>query len=114
MISASLRGAVCKGRRDEFIYSAMATLTVAPEDRIASPEGPKMSCHRLWHGGGEWCADVDAASGDHAVSARCLGPVCIYSRRDFARYGVEVTFVDGTDLSGLGGSDEARYEGRLF
>jgi O-succinylhomoserine sulfhydrylase len=39
-------------------------------------------------------------AGDHVVAARALFGSCLYILEDILpRYGVEVTFVDGTDLS---------------
>lgn len=87
---------------DEFIYARYGNPTVRMfEDRIAALEGAE---------DGFACASGMAAvngalvsmlkAGDHVVSARALFGSCLYILEEvLTRYGVEVTFVDGTDLA---------------
>ncbi|MGE4325745.1 MAG: O-succinylhomoserine sulfhydrylase [Pseudodonghicola sp.] len=86
---------------DEFIYARYGNPTVRMfEDRIAQIEGAEdaFAC-------ASGMAAVSGAltallkAGDHVVSARALFGSCIYVLEEvLGRYGVEVTFVDGTDL----------------
>ena len=86
---------------DEFIYARYGNPTVAMfEDRIAALEGTEdgfatASGMAAVHG-----ALVSALkAGDHVVSARALFGSCLYILEEvLTRYGVEVSFVDGTDL----------------
>ena len=86
---------------DEFIYARYGNPTVAMfEDRIAALEGTEdgfatASGMAAVHG-----ALVSMLkAGDHVVSARALFGSCLYILEEvLTRYGVEVTFVDGTDL----------------
>ena len=86
---------------DEFIYARYGNPTVAMfEDRIAALEGTEAAFATA-----SGMAAVNAAltsmlkAGDHVVSARALFGSCLYILEDILpRYGVEVTFVDGTDL----------------
>ncbi len=90
-----------KAGEDEFIYARYGNPTVAMfEDRIAALEGAE---------DGFACASGMAAvngaltsmvkAGDHVVSSRALFGSCLYILEDvLSRFGVEVTFVDGTDL----------------
>ncbi|EKE44374.1 O-succinylhomoserine sulfhydrylase [Oceaniovalibus guishaninsula JLT2003] len=86
---------------DEFIYARYGNPTVRMfEDRIASLEGTEDAFATA-----SGMAAVTGAlasmlrAGDHVVSARALFGSCLYILEDvLARYGVEVTFVDGTDL----------------
>ena len=87
---------------DEFIYARYGNPTVAMfEDRIAALEGTEdgfatASGMAAVHG-----ALVSMLkAGDHVVSARALFGSCLYILEEvLTRYGVEVTFVDGTDLA---------------
>ena len=86
---------------DEFIYGRYGNPTVAMfEDRIASIEGTEDAFATA-----SGMAAVNAAltsmlrAGDHVVSARALFGSCLYILEEvLTRFGVEVTFVDGTDL----------------
>ena len=86
---------------DEFIYARYGNPTVAMfEDRIASLEGAEDGFATA-----SGMAAVNGAltsmlkAGDHVVSARALFGSCLYILEDIlSRFGVEVTFVDGTDL----------------
>lgn len=86
---------------DEFIYARYGNPTVRMfEERIAALEGTEDSFATA-----SGMAAVNAAltsmlrSGDHVVSSRALFGSCLYVLEDIlARFGVEVTFVDGTDL----------------
>jgi len=86
---------------DEFIYARYGNPTVRMfEDRIASLEGAEDAFATA-----SGMAAVNGAlsamlrTGDHVVSARALFGSCLYVLEDIlTRYGVEVTFVDGTDL----------------
>ncbi|RVT87050.1 O-succinylhomoserine sulfhydrylase [Rhodobacteraceae bacterium CCMM004] len=86
---------------DEFIYARYGNPTVAMfEDRIAALEGAEAGFATA-----SGMAAVSGAltsmlrAGDHVVSARALFGSCLYILEEvLARFGVEVTFVDGTDL----------------
>lgn len=86
---------------DEFIYARYGNPTVAMfEDRIAAIEGAEAAFATA-----SGMAAVNGAltsmlrAGDHVVSARALFGSCLYILEEvLTRYGVEVTFVDGTDL----------------
>ena len=86
---------------DEFIYARYGNPTVAMfEDRIAMLEGAEDAFATA-----SGMAAVSGAlismlkAGDHVVSARALFGSCIYVLEEIlGRYGVEVTFVDGSDL----------------
>jgi len=86
---------------DEFIYARYGNPTVAMfEDRIATLEGAEDAFATA-----SGMAAVSGAlismlkAGDHVVSARALFGSCIYVLEEIlGRYGVEVTFVDGSDL----------------
>jgi O-succinylhomoserine sulfhydrylase len=87
---------------DEFIYARYGNPTVAMfEDRIAALEGAEAGFATA-----SGMAAVNGAlmsllrAGDHVVSARALFGSCLYILEDIlTRFGVEVTFVDGTDLA---------------
>ncbi|MEM6386831.1 MAG: O-succinylhomoserine sulfhydrylase [Pseudomonadota bacterium] len=87
---------------DEFIYARYGNPTVRMfEERIAGLEGTEDAFATA-----SGMAAVNAAltsmlqAGDHIVSARALFGSCLYILEDvLTRYGVEVTFVDGTDLT---------------
>jgi len=86
---------------DEFIYGRYGNPTVRMfEDRIALLEGAEAAFATA-----SGMAAVNAAltaplkAGDHVVAAKALFGSCLYILEDILpRFGVEVTFVDGTDL----------------
>lgn len=86
---------------DEFIYARYGNPTVRMfEDRIAALEGAEDAFATA-----SGMAAVNGAltsmlrAGDHVVSSRALFGSCLYILEEvLKRYGVEVTFVDGTDL----------------
>ncbi len=88
--------------REEFIYARYGNPTVAMfEDRIAAIEGTEDAFATA-----SGMAAVNGAlmsmlrAGDHVVSARALFGSCLYILEEIlTRYGVEVTFVDGDDLT---------------
>ncbi|MBO9401240.1 O-succinylhomoserine sulfhydrylase [Shimia sp. R9_3] len=87
---------------DEFIYARYGNPTVAMfEERIATLEGAEDAFATA-----SGMAAVSGAltsmlqAGDHVVSAKALFGSCLYILENIlTRYGVEVTFVDGTDLA---------------
>ena len=87
---------------DEFIYARYGNPTVAMfEERIAALEGAEDAFATA-----SGMAAVSGAlmsmlkSGDHVVSSRALFGSCLYVLEEvLTRYGVEVTFVDGTNLT---------------
>jgi len=91
-----------KSGREEFIYARYGNPTVAMfEDRIAAMEGTEDAFATA-----SGMAAVNGAmmsllkAGDHVVSARALFGSCLYILEEIlTRFGVEVTFVDGTDLT---------------
>ncbi len=86
---------------DEFIYARYGNPTVAMfEERIAALEGAEDAFATA-----SGMAAVNGAlvsmlkAGDHVVSARALFGSCLYILEEIlTRFGVEVTFVDGTNL----------------
>ena len=90
-----------KAGEDEFIYARYGNPTVRMfEERIAALEGAEDAFATA-----SGMAAVNAAltsmlrSGDHVVSSRALFGSCLYVLEEvLTRFGVEVTFVDGTDL----------------
>ncbi|MEJ6395162.1 O-succinylhomoserine sulfhydrylase [Gymnodinialimonas sp. 2305UL16-5] len=90
-----------KSGEDEYIYARYGNPTVAMfEERIAALEGAEDAFATA-----SGMAAVNGAltsmlrAGDHVVSSRALFGSCLYILEDvLTRYGVEVTFVDGTDL----------------
>jgi O-succinylhomoserine sulfhydrylase len=86
---------------DEFIYARYGNPTVKMfEDRIAALEGAENGFATA-----SGMAAVSGAltsmlrAGDHVVSSKALFGSCLYVLEEIlSRYGVEVTFVDGTDL----------------
>jgi O-succinylhomoserine sulfhydrylase len=85
---------------DEFIYARYGNPTVRMfEERIAAIEGTEDAFATA-----SGMAAVNAAltsmlkAGDHIVAARALFGSCLYVLEILGRFGVEVTFVDGTDL----------------
>lgn len=86
---------------DEFIYARYGNPTVAMfEERIAALEGTEdafATASGMAAVSGALTAMLKA--GDHVVSSRALFGSCLYILEEvLTRYGVEVTFVDGTDL----------------
>ncbi|KNG95704.1 O-succinylhomoserine sulfhydrylase [Pseudaestuariivita atlantica] len=87
---------------DEYIYARYGNPTVRMfEERMALCEGAEDAFATA-----SGMAAVSGAllsllrAGDHVVSARALFGSCLYVLEEIlTRYGVEVTFVDGTDLS---------------
>ncbi|WP_068116312.1 O-succinylhomoserine sulfhydrylase [Tropicimonas marinistellae] len=87
---------------DEFIYARYGNPTVRMfEDRIAALEGAEDAFATA-----SGMAAVNGAltsmlkAGDHVVSSRALFGSCLYILENvLSRFGVEVTFVDGTDLA---------------
>ena len=90
-----------KSGEDEYIYARYGNPTVAMfEDRIAALEGAEAAFATA-----SGMAAVSGAltsmlrAGDHVVSSRALFGSCHYVLDEIlTRFGVEVTFVDGTDL----------------
>ena len=90
-----------KSGEDEFIYARYGNPTVRMfEDRIAALEGAEdafATASGMAAVNGALMALLSA--GDHVVAARALFGSCLYICEDILpRFGVEVTFVDGTDL----------------
>ena len=91
-----------KAGDDEFIYARYGNPTTRMfEDRIAAIEGTEDAFATA-----SGMAAVNGAltsllrAGDHVVSARALFGSCLYILEEvLTRYGVRVTFVDGTDLA---------------
>ncbi len=86
---------------DEFIYARYGNPTVRMfEERIAALEGAEdafATASGMAAVNGALTAMLKA--GDHVVSARALFGSCLYILEEvLTRYGVDVTFVDGTDL----------------
>ena len=87
---------------DEFIYARYGNPTVRMfEERMAALEGAEDAFATA-----SGMAAVNASlmsmlkAGDHVVSARALFGSCLYILEEIlTRFGVEVTFVDGTDLN---------------
>ena len=88
------------GTRERFVYSRFRNPTVAMfEDRLAMIEGAEV-CRATASGMAAVHAAVlcQVAAGDHVVAARALFGSCLWILGDLLkRYGVDVTFVDGTD-----------------
>ncbi|MBD0866363.1 MAG: O-succinylhomoserine sulfhydrylase [Rhodobacteraceae bacterium] len=86
---------------DEFIYARYANPTVRMfEERMARLEGAEdafATASGMAAASGALSAMLKA--GDHVVSSRALFGSCLYVLEEvLTRFGVEVTFVDGTDL----------------
>jgi O-succinylhomoserine sulfhydrylase len=85
---------------DEFIYARYGNPTVRMfEERIAAIEGTEdafATASGMAAVSGALTALLKA--GDHVVAARALFGSCLYVLDVLARFGVKVTFVDGTDL----------------
>ena len=90
------------GTENDFIYARYGNPTVRMfEDRITALEGAEDAFATA-----SGMAAVNAAlmsslkAGDHIVSARALFGSCLYIVENIlTRFGVEVTFVDGTDIA---------------
>ena len=90
-----------KAGKDEFIYARYGNPTVRMfEDRIAALEGVQDGFATA-----SGMAAVNGAlmsvlkAGDHVVSSRALFGSCLYILEEvLVRFGVQVTFVDGTNL----------------
>jgi O-succinylhomoserine sulfhydrylase len=85
---------------DEFIYARYGNPTVRMfEERMAAIEGTEDAFATA-----SGMAAVNGAltsmlkAGDHVVAARALFGSCLYVLEILGRFGVEVTYVDGTDL----------------
>ena len=106
-----------KAGDDEFIYARYGNPTVRMfEERIAALEGTEDAFATA-----SGMAAVNGAlasmlkAGDHVVSSRALFGSCLYILEEvLTRFGVEVTFVDGTDLDGMARGDAAGHPGRLL
>ncbi len=102
---------------DEFIYARYGNPTVAMfEDRIAALEGAEDAFATA-----SGMAAVSGAltsmlkAGDHVVAARALFGSCLYVLEEvLTRFGVEVTFVDGTNLDEWRGAIRADTEVVFF
>lgn len=86
---------------DEFIYARYGNPTTRMfEDRIAALEGTEDAFATA-----SGMAAVNGAlfsicrAGDHVVAAKALFGSCLYVLDLLVRYGVEVSYVDGTDLA---------------
>ena len=91
-----------KAGRDEFIYARYGNPTVAAfEDRMAALEGTEdafATASGMAAVSGTLMAMLRA--GDRVVASRALFGSCLYVLEEvMTRYGVEVVFVDGTDLA---------------
>ncbi|KAJ54206.1 O-succinylhomoserine sulfhydrylase [Actibacterium mucosum KCTC 23349] len=86
---------------DEFIYARYGNPTVRMfEERLAAIEGAE-DCFATASGMAAVNAALTSAlkAGDHVVSSRALFGSCLFILETILpRFGVEVTFVDGTDL----------------
>ncbi len=90
-----------KAGEDEFIYARYGNPTTRMfEERVAAIEGTEDAFATA-----SGMAAVNGAltsllrAGDHVVSSRALFGSCLYILEEvLTRYGVKVTFVDGTDL----------------
>jgi O-succinylhomoserine sulfhydrylase len=90
-----------KGENEGFIYSRYANPTVSMfEERMILLEGAEAA-----RGTSSGMAAVNGAlmsqlkTGDHVVASKALFGSCVYIiEQILPRFGVEVTFVDGTDL----------------
>lgn len=91
-----------KAGEDEFIYARYGNPTTRMfEERIAAIEGTEdafATASGMAAVSGALTAMLRA--GDHVVSARALFGSCLYVLEEvLTRFGVQVTFVDGTDLA---------------
>ena len=106
-----------KAGADEYIYARYGNPTVAMfEDRIAALEGAEdafATASGMAAVSGALSAMLRA--GDHVVSSRALFGSCLYILEDvLMRFGVEVTFVDGTDLAAWRGAMRADTKAVFF
>jgi len=100
--AATAEARFVKSGPDEFIYARYGNPTVAMfEERIAGLEGTEDAFATA-----SGMAAVSGAlmalcrAGDHVVASRALFGSCLYVLEDvLVRFGVQVDFVDGTDLS---------------
>ena len=85
---------------DEFIYARYGNPTVRMfEDRMAAIEGTEDAFATASGMAAVNCALTSMVkAGDHVVASRALFGSCLYVLDLLARFGVEVSFVDGTDL----------------
>ena len=91
-----------KAGKDEFIYARYGNPTVAMfEDRMAELEGTEdgfATASGMAAVSGALMAVLKA--GDHVVAGRALFGSCLYVLEQvLPRYGVKVSFVDGTDMA---------------
>ena len=91
-----------KSGEDEFIYARYGNPTVSIfEKRIALLEGAEAAfatASGMAAVHGALCSVLKA--GDHVVAARALFGSCLYVLEEvLTKFGVEVSFVDGTDLN---------------
>lgn len=91
-----------KAGKDEFIYARYGNPTVAMfEDRMAALEGTEdgfATASGMAAVSGALMAVLRA--GDHVVAGRALFGSCLYVLEQvLPRYGVKVSFVDGTDMA---------------
>jgi len=91
-----------KAGKDEFIYARYGNPTVAMfEDRMAGLEGTEdgfATASGMAAVSGALMAVLKA--GDHVVAGRALFGSCLYVLEQvLPRYGVKVSFVDGTDMA---------------
>ena len=91
-----------KAGKDEFIYARYGNPTVAMfEDRMAALEGTEddfATASGMAAVSGALMAVLKA--GDHVVAGRALFGSCLYVLEQvLPRYGVKVSFVDGTDMA---------------
>ncbi len=101
---------------DEFIYARYGNPTTRMfEDRIAAIEGTEDA-----FAAASGMAAVNGAltailkAGDHVVAARALFGSCLYVLEILARFGVEVTLVDGLDLDHWRGAMRADTKAVFF
>lgn len=101
---------------DEFIYARYGNPTTRMfEDRIAAIEGTEDA-----FAAASGMAAVNGAltailkAGDHVVAARALFGSCLYVLEILARFGVEVTLVDGLDLDQWRGAVRADTKAVFF
>lgn len=101
---------------DEFIYARYGNPTTRMfEDRIAAIEGTEDA-----FAAASGMAAVNGAltailkAGDHVVAARALFGSCLYVLEILARFGVEVTLVDGLDLDQWRGAMRADTKAVFF
>lgn len=99
--AASAEARFIQAGEDEFIYARYGNPTVAMfEERIAALEGAEdafATASGMAAVSGALTAMLKA--GDHVVASKALFGSCLYVLEEvLTRFGVEVSFVDGTDL----------------